>query len=92
MEKYNITEGLKNHELASILLDNIEQIHADGDIKLDDFYIASIVRYRSIIALMQDFFSQMWESNKKDTKLRHTELELLLKEAGFLLGDGYHGE
>ncbi len=83
-EKYGIKEGFKLYELGSILLDNIEQIHADGDIKLDEFYVASIVKYRSIIALMQDFFSQMWENNKKDTKLRHAELGLLLKETGFI--------
>ncbi|MEH2152875.1 hypothetical protein [Nostoc sp.] len=58
--------------------------------KLDEFYVASIVKYRSIIALMQDFFSDMWENNKKDTKLRHAELQMLLKETGFLPGDGTH--
>ncbi|WP_254625723.1 hypothetical protein [Nostoc sp. TCL240-02] len=84
MEKYGIKEGLKPYEMRSILLDNIEQIHSDGDMKLDEFYVASIVKYRSIIALMQDFFSDMWENKKKDTKLRHAELQLLLKEAEFL--------
>jgi hypothetical protein len=83
MEKYGIKEGLQPYELGSILLDNIEQIHADGDIKLDEFYVASIVKYRSIIALMQDFFTQMWGNNNKDTKLRHAELRLLLKQTGF---------
>ncbi len=86
MEKYGIKAGLKNHELVSILLDNIEQIHADGDIKLDDFYVASIIKYRSIIALMHDFFADMWENNKKDTKLPHAELQMLLKETGFAAG------
>ncbi|MDZ8221734.1 MULTISPECIES: hypothetical protein [unclassified Nostoc] len=90
MEKYGIKEGLKPYELRSILLDNIEQIHADGVMKLDEFYVASIVKYRSIIALMQDFFSDMWENNNKDTKLPHAELQLLLKETGFLLGVGTH--
>ncbi|MEH2434515.1 MAG: hypothetical protein V7K25_09725 [Nostoc sp.] len=90
MEKYSIKEGLKPYEVRSILLDNIEQIHADGVMKLDEFYVASIVKYRSIIALMQDFFSDMWENNNKDTKLPHAELRLLLKETGFLLGVGTH--
>ncbi|MGI8500969.1 MAG: hypothetical protein ACR2LR_07480 [Hassallia sp.] len=84
MEKYGIKEGLKPYVLRSILLDNIEQIQADGDMKLDEFYVASIVKYRNIIALMQDFFSDMWENNKKDTKLHHAKLQLLLKETGFL--------
>ncbi|MEA5628342.1 hypothetical protein [Nostoc sp. UHCC 0251] len=90
MEKYGIKEGLKPYELRSILLDNIEQIHADGVMKLDEFYVASILKYRSIIALMQDFFSHMWENNNKDTKLRHAELRLLLKETGFLRGVETH--
>jgi hypothetical protein len=89
MQKYGIVEGLQSHELVSILLDNIEQIHADGDIKLDEFYVASIIKYRSIIALMHDFFSQMWVNNKKDTKLPYAELRLLLKETGFAQ---YHDE
>jgi hypothetical protein len=84
IEKYGIKEGLKPHKLRSILLDNIEQIHTDGVMNLDKFYVASIVKYRSVIALMQDFFSDMWENNKKDTKLPHAKLRLLLKEAGFL--------
>ena len=91
MEKYGIKEGLKHYEVRSILLDNIEQIHADGVMKLDDFYVASIVKYRRIIALMQDFFADMWENNLKDTKFRHVELRRLLKETGFLPGEGTHG-
>ncbi|MBW4685143.1 MAG: hypothetical protein KME40_08585 [Komarekiella atlantica HA4396-MV6] len=84
IEKYGIKEGLQPYKLRSILLDNIKQIHADKDMKLDDFYVASIVKYRSIIALMQDFFSDMWGNNNKDTKLDHAKLQLLLKEAGFI--------
>lgn len=83
MEKYGIKADLKIYEQGSILLDNIEQIHADKDINLDDFYVTSIVKYRSIIAMMQDFFCRMWE-NKKDTKLPHAKLRLLLEETGFL--------
>ncbi|WP_256973406.1 hypothetical protein [Nostoc sp. T09] len=91
MEKYDIKDGLKPYELRSILLDNIEQIHADGDINLDEFYVASIVKYRSIITLMQNFFADMWENNQKDTKLRHIELQLLLKQTGFISVAGTHG-
>ncbi len=90
-EKYGIKEGLKHYELRSILLNNIEQIHADGVMKLDEFYVASIVKYRSIIALMQDFFADMWVNNKKDTKLPHAKLRLLLKETGFLPDAGFYG-
>jgi hypothetical protein len=88
MEKYAIREGLKRHELGSILLDNIEQIHADRDMNLDKFYVASIVKYRSIITLMQDFFSDMWGNDNKDTKFCYVKLGLLLKETGFLPDTG----
>lgn len=84
MEKYSIKEGLQPYELRSILLDKIEQIHADKDMKLDEFYVASIIKYRSIIALMQDFFSDMWVNNKKDTKFANIKLHLLLKQTEFL--------
>ncbi|MBW4595789.1 MAG: hypothetical protein KME46_23510 [Brasilonema angustatum HA4187-MV1] len=84
MEKYGIKEGLQPYEVGSILLDNIEQIHADGIMKLDEFFVASIIKYRSIITLMQDFFSDMWGNNKKDTKFDHAKLQQLLKETGFI--------
>jgi len=66
------------------LLDNIEQIHADRDLKLDGFYVSSIVKYRGIIALMQDFFVDMHGNNQKDTRLDHAKLKLLLSETGFI--------
>jgi hypothetical protein len=84
VEKYDIKPGLQPHELVSVLLDNIELIQADGDIHLDDFYVASIVKYRSIIILMHEFFAQMWGNRQKNTKLPHVELQRLLKETGFL--------
>jgi hypothetical protein len=45
---------------------------------------ASVVKYRGIIALMDDFYSDLIRNNKKDTKLRHAELQRLLKETGVL--------
>jgi hypothetical protein len=84
MEKYGIKADLQPYEVRSILLDNIEQIHADGDMQVDAYYVASIVKYRRIIALMQGFFADMWGNNKKDTKLDHAKLQQLLKQTGFL--------
>ncbi|WGV27593.1 hypothetical protein [Halotia branconii] len=91
IETFKIKEGLKPYELRSILLDNIEQIHADEIMKLDEFYVASIIKYRRIITLMQNFFADMWENNQKDTKLCHAELRLLLKETGFVPGNKTYG-
>lgn len=83
MKKYDISEDLQRPEQGVILLDNIEQIYADRDLELDGFYVDCIVKYRSIIALMHDFFSEMWTNSKKDTKLPHAKLHLLLKETEF---------
>lgn len=52
--------------------------------KLDDFYVASIVKYRSIIALMHNFYSEMQVNNNKNTKFDSTKLQLLLQETGFV--------
>jgi hypothetical protein len=83
MEKYGIEECLKPPELTSRLLDNIHRIYVDGDLKLDEFYVASIVKYRSVMTLMQDFFLDLWGNNRKDTQFPHAQLELLLAETGF---------
>ncbi|MCG8363507.1 MAG: hypothetical protein MJA27_09290 [Pseudanabaenales cyanobacterium] len=91
MKNYGVKEGLQPYELGTILLDNIEQIHADGIMKLDEFYVASIVKYRSIIALMRNFHFNIWGNNRKDTKLPHTKLRLLLKQTGFLPGAESYG-
>jgi hypothetical protein len=86
--KYGIKDGIQRHELVSLLLNNIEEIYDDGMMKLDEGYVASIVKYRSIISLMHDFYSDMWRNNKKDTKLRHAKLWRLLKETEFLPATG----
>lgn len=84
MKKYGIKDGLRPYEVGAILLDNIQQIQADGDMVLDEFYVSSIVKYRAIIALMQDFFAAMWENDQKDTPFPHAKLRLLLNETGLL--------
>jgi hypothetical protein len=86
MEKYGVADDVPHRELAALLLNNIEEILADGIMKLDEGYVAAIVKYRSIIVLMQDFYSDMWRNTKKDTRLRHAELRRLLKETGFVTG------
>ncbi|HIK14693.1 MAG TPA: protein kinase [Leptolyngbyaceae cyanobacterium M33_DOE_097] len=84
MKKYGFKDGLQPYEVGAILLDNIQQIQADGDLVLDEFYVSSIVKYRAIIALMQGFFAEMWENDQKDTLFPHAKLRLLLSETRFL--------
>lgn len=83
-QKYCIEESLKPYEVSALLLDNIEHIHADNMMQLDDFYVASVIKYRRIITLMQNFFVDMWVNPKKDTQFPEVELKRLLKETEFL--------
>jgi hypothetical protein len=85
-ERYAIKENVRHHELAPILLSNIEAISNDGMMDLDRNYVATVVKYRRIIALMQAFYSGMQGSNRKDTKFHHAKLRRLLKEEEFLSG------
>jgi hypothetical protein len=84
MEMYGITAEMRHDELGPILLENIEAIHAGGLMKLATGLVACLVKYRGIMALMHEFYSEMQRNNKKDTKLRHAELRRLLKETGFI--------
>ena len=82
MEKYSIETDLKAYELRKVLLENIERINIDGDIKLDKFYVDTIVKYRRIIILIQNFLVEIWNDNRKSTEFPHIELQLLLEKAG----------
>jgi hypothetical protein len=88
LEKYGTKDDIQDHERVPILLNNIEEICNDGILKLAKGYVASIVKYRSIILLMHDFYSDMFRNNRKDTKLQHAKLRRLLKETAFLPGTG----
>lgn len=84
IEKYHIKEGLKPYEIGARLLDNIEHLYADEVMNLDKFYVTSIVKYRSIITLMQNFFTDMCTNNHKNIKFPHAKLHQLLEETGFI--------
>lgn len=89
IEKYNIKKCLKPYEIGAILLDNIEQLDADKLMKLNKFYVTSIVKYRSIIALMQNFFADMCTNNHKNIKFPHAKLQQLLEETGFVPSNNF---
>jgi hypothetical protein len=83
-KKYSITAELKPPEIRLILLNNIEQIHTDGMIKLDDTYVSAIIKYRSAIALMQDFFTQIRSDQQKNTRFPDIKLQMLLQKVGII--------
>jgi hypothetical protein len=78
-EKYSIVEESQPHEIRSILLNNIEQISIDEIIKLNDTYVSAIVKYRSVIDLMQKFFTHMRGNRQKNTKFPGAKLQILLQ-------------
>jgi hypothetical protein len=82
--KYGIEKETPFNECTSLLLNNIEEIHADGIVKLDKNYVDLVVKYREAILLMYDFFFAMSRSNKKNAKLNHTRLQRVLKETEFI--------
>jgi hypothetical protein len=85
--KCGIEEDAQAHELLPVILDNIEDSDVISMMKLDKSYVACVVKYRRIIALMDDFYSRLRRNNKKDTKLPHAKLQRLLRAAGVLSGD-----
>ncbi|MGB3295859.1 MAG: hypothetical protein WBB01_22985, partial [Phormidesmis sp.] len=84
MRQYGIKERSAPPEVRSILLNNIEQIQVNGTMRLNEGYVDSMVKYRSIISLMHNFFSDMRTNPRKDTPFPQTKLRALLKEAAFL--------
>jgi hypothetical protein len=88
MDKYDIQDSIQHDELLLLLLNNIEEIYNNRMMKLDKRTVDSIVKYRSIIVLMNEFYSDLSSNNKKDTKFPHTKLRRLLKETQVLPGTG----
>jgi hypothetical protein len=51
---------------------------------VDRKYADALSKYRSIITLMQEFYSSMRRNNAKDTRFDNAKLWRLLKETGFV--------
>lgn len=83
-ERYGIGGDTQRRDLLPILLNNIEEIHNDRMMSLDEGYVAIIARYRSLITLMHAFYSDLGANSKKDTKYPQAKLRRLLAETRFL--------
>ncbi len=79
-----VANGTQLRDPLALLVNNIEDVAAEGTLKLDASYVSTLVRYRGVIALMNDFLSDMHANNKKDTELRLAELRQLLEETGYV--------
>jgi hypothetical protein len=84
-EKYEApAEGNQFYKVLAVLRENIEVLQASGVLNVHETYLAQMLRYRSILALMDNFFALMWRNPQKDTPLLHAELRRLLQETGML--------
>ncbi len=84
MEKYGLKDEMQYPEDFIILLENINEIYADGLMRLDRNYVETVIKYRAIIILMAEFFADMRQNDRKDTKYSHAKLKRLLEETGIL--------
>jgi len=82
--KFGMEEGAQDHELMPVILDNIEDGEVANMMNLDKSDVVCVVKYRSIIALMRDFYTKLRRNSKKDATFPHTTLQRLLQEAGVL--------
>ena len=82
--KYGIESQTPHPQQTKILVENIENIHADGIVTLDSNYVDQVVKYRDIVLLMDDFFAAMFQNNRKNTKYNHARLRRLLRETKFI--------
>ncbi len=86
MQKYGLTNAMPRPESFIILLENISEIHTDGLMSLDKDYVETVRKYRAIIMLMAEFFTDMEQNDRKDTKYSHAKLKRLLEATEILHG------
>ena len=84
VEKYGLKNDMPRPESFIILLDNVSEMCADGFMELDKSYVETVIKSQDIIMLMAEFFTDMEENNRKDTKYSHAELKRLLAKTEIL--------
>ena len=82
--KYGLADNDDYGHLVSVLLEHIEEIYADGILKLDGNYVEIVAKYRKIIELMHDFYGSMFSNNRKNSTYGHRKLKRLLRETAFI--------
>jgi hypothetical protein len=87
-EQFGLSDRSDVEEIMLILLNNVEDLYENGMMRLDRTYVNGIIKYRSVIVLMHDFFTTMRRNNKKDTRFDHVTLRRLLKAIGFIPNAG----
>ena len=86
MQEYGFEDEIQYPKDFVILLENINEIYAEGLMKLDNNYVETVIKYCAVITLMAEFFADMQENNKKDTRYSHAKLKRLLEATEILNG------
>ena len=86
MQRYGLANAMPRPESFIILMENISEIHVDGLMPLDKDYVKTVRKYRAIIMLMAEFFTDMEQNNRKNTEYSHAKLKRLLEETEILRG------
>lgn len=81
--KYHIQEDAEPAKVLAIILRNLEKIHAASLIKLDERYVKKVIRHRSVISLMNDFYSEIRIIGKKTTPYPYIKVRNILSETPF---------
>ena len=81
---YDIPDNLPGHQLGPILLAHIEEMCADGALKLDRDYVGNLLRFRNVSTVMGDFFTALTHNLHKDTPFPEAALHQNLLAANFL--------
>lgn len=80
--RYGISPDLHAFHASSVLMAHLEDIHTQNLIKLDKSYVECLLRYRSVISLMQGFYIEMHGNDAKDTPFHAARLQRLISNTG----------
>jgi len=81
---YGIDEEMHYRKKRNILRQHVEHIHASGLMNLPDIYVDRVLKYKEIIGLMHNFYGDLTQTNRKNTKFPHAKLLRMLKEVAFV--------
>lgn len=79
-EKYGLSKQSYFHTRLAVLFENIGELHSSGVIKVNEVYLAYLLRYQRILALLGKFYSSLQNNPQKDTPFPDKELRRLLDD------------
>ena len=70
-------------QALAALLARVDVLHVDGDLPLEEGFVATVTRYREVILFMSTFLSELQRNRRKDTRYDDEALRQLLEAAAF---------